>query len=64
VTPRDVKTRTLCLFFLSGSSAGADFVPVFDTDLYTEAITMFNGKVWEIFGFFVSRSALQVVTSG
>ena len=53
MTPRDVKTRTLCLFFLSGSSAGAGFVPVFDTDLHTEAITMFNSKVWR---FSVSRS--------
>ena len=38
VTPREVKIRTLCLFFLSGSSVERGFAPVFDTDLYTEAI--------------------------
>jgi len=46
VTPREVKTRTRCLFFLSDSSDERGFVLVFDTDLYTEAITMFDGKVY------------------
>lgn len=42
VTPRDVKTRTLCLFFLvrpSSDDAGG-FVTVLETDLYTEAIVL------------------------
>ena len=51
MTPRDVKTKTLCLFLLSGSLAGGGFVPVFDTDLYTGTISTFNSKVW---GFSVS----------
>ena len=46
VTPREVNTRTRCLFFLSDSSDEGGFVPVFDTDLYTEAIAMFDGKVY------------------
>ena len=49
-------TRIRCLCFLSGSSGGAGFVPAFDTDLYTEAIRMFNGKVWR---FSVSRFFLS-----